>query len=90
MDFSYYKSDCCFIEKATIGQKKAWRTRKGAWRYKKRAWHSAILKGPRGNTTYETMAINKFQRSRLTFDLSVKVPHIGDPSTCLNILFQKQ
>ena len=31
------------------------------------------------------MAIDKFQRSSLTFDLSVKVPHIGDPSTCLNI-----
>ena len=29
----------------------------------------------------ETMAINKFQRSRLTFDLSAKVAHIGVPST---------
>ena len=26
--------------------------------------------------TNETMAINKFQRSRLTFDLSAKVAHI--------------
>ena len=26
------------------------------------------------------MAINKFQRSRLTFDLSAKVGHIGVPS----------
>ena len=26
--------------------------------------------------TYETMAINKFQRSRLTFALSAKVAHI--------------
>ena len=29
----------------------------------------------------ETMAINKFERSRLTFDLSAKVAHIGVPST---------
>ena len=29
----------------------------------------------------ETVAINKFQRSRLTFDLSAKVTHIGVPST---------
>ena len=28
----------------------------------------------------ETMAINKFKRSRLTFDLSAKVAHIGVPS----------
>ena len=28
----------------------------------------------------ETMAINKFQRSRLTFDLSAKVAHNGVPS----------
>ena len=27
-----------------------------------------------------TMAINKFQRSRLTFDLSAKAAHIGVPS----------
>ena len=35
------------------------------------------------------MAIDKFQRSRLTFDLSAKVPHIGDPSTFLNIFFSE-
>ena len=29
----------------------------------------------------ESMAINKFQRSRLTFDFSAKVSHIGVPST---------
>ena len=28
---------------------------------------------------YETMAINKFHRSRLTFDFSAKVAHIGVP-----------
>ena len=28
-----------------------------------------------------TMAINKFQRSRLTFDLSAKVAYMGVPST---------
>ena len=27
--------------------------------------------------------------SRLTFDLSAKVPHIGDPSTCLNTFFSE-
>ena len=32
------------------------------------------------------MAINKFQRSRLTFNLSAKVTHIGVPSTHQNIL----
>ena len=37
--------------------------------------------------TNETMAINKFQRSWLTFDLSAKVAHIGVPSTYLNIVF---
>ena len=31
--------------------------------------------------TNETMAINKFQRSGLTFALSAKVAHIGVPST---------
>ena len=30
--------------------------------------------------TNETMAINKFQVSRLTFNLSAKVAHIGVPS----------
>ena len=29
---------------------------------------------------YETMTINKFQRSRLTFDLSANVAHIEVPS----------
>ena len=29
----------------------------------------------------ETMAINKFQRSKLTFDLSAKVAHFVVPST---------
>ena len=29
----------------------------------------------------ETIAINKSQRSRLTFDISAKVAHIGVPST---------
>ena len=29
----------------------------------------------------ETMGINKFQRSRLTFDFSAKVANIGVPST---------
>ena len=29
----------------------------------------------------ETMAKNKFQRSRLTFDFSAKVAYIGVPST---------
>ena len=32
------------------------------------------------------MAINKFQRSRLTFDFSAKVAHIGVPSTYQNII----
>ena len=35
------------------------------------------------------MAINKFQRSRLTSDLSAKVTHIGVPSTYLNIVFSE-
>ena len=34
----------------------------------------------------ETMAINKFQRSRLTFNFSAKVAHIGVPSTHQNIV----
>ena len=33
--------------------------------------------------------INKFQRSRLTFDLSAKVAHIGVLSTYLNIVFSE-
>ena len=32
------------------------------------------------------MAINKFQRSRLTFNFSAKVAHIGAPSTHQNIV----
>ena len=32
------------------------------------------------------MAINKFQRSRLTFNFSAKVAHIGVPSTHQNIV----
>ena len=35
------------------------------------------------------MAINKFQRSRLTFDLSPKVAHIVVPSIYLNIVFSQ-
>ena len=35
------------------------------------------------------MAKNKFQRSRLTFDLSAKVAHIEVPSTFLNIVFSE-
>ena len=35
------------------------------------------------------MAINKFQRSRLTLDLSAKVAHIVVPSTYLNIVFSE-
>ena len=35
------------------------------------------------------MAINKFQRSRLTFDFSAKVADIGVPSTYLNIVFSE-
>ena len=34
----------------------------------------------------ETMAINKFQRSRLTFNFSAKGAHIGVPSTHQNIV----
>ena len=35
----------------------------------------------------ETMTINKFQRSRLIFDLSTKVGHILVISIYLNIVF---
>ena len=35
------------------------------------------------------MTINKFQRSRLTFELSAKVAHIGVPSTYQNIVFSE-
>ena len=34
----------------------------------------------------ETMAINKFQRSRLAFNFSAKVAHIGVPTTYQNIV----
>ena len=37
----------------------------------------------------ETMAINKFQRSRLTVDLSAKVVHSGVPAIYLNIVFSQ-
>ena len=36
-----------------------------------------------------TMAINKFQKSRLTFALSAKVAHIVVPSINLNIVFSQ-
>ena len=39
--------------------------------------------------TNEAMAINKLQKSRLTFDLSAKVAHIGVPLTYLNIIFSE-
>ena len=35
------------------------------------------------------MAINKFQRSRLTFALSAKVAHIVVPSIYLNLVFSQ-
>ena len=35
-----------------------------------------------------TMAINKYQRSRLTFDLSAEVAHIGVPSIYYNVFSQ--
>ena len=35
------------------------------------------------------MAINKFQRSRLTFDLLAKAAHIGVPSIYQNIVFSE-
>ena len=35
------------------------------------------------------MTINKFQRSRLTFDLSAEVAHIGVPLTYSNIVFSE-
>ena len=35
------------------------------------------------------MAINKFKRSRLTFDLSAYVAHIGVPSIYSNIVFSQ-
>ena len=38
---------------------------------------------------FKIVSINKFQRSRLTFDLSAKVARIGIPSTYLNIVFSE-
>ena len=38
---------------------------------------------------FNLVSINKFQRSSLTFDLSVKVAHIGVPLTYLNIVFSE-
>ena len=38
---------------------------------------------------FNLVSINKFQRSRLTFDTSAKVTHIGVPSTYLNIVFSE-
>ena len=35
------------------------------------------------------MAINKFQRSRLTFDLSAKVAPVGDSSIYQNMVFSE-
>ena len=40
-------------------------------------------------TPIETMTINKFQGSRLTFDCSAKVSHIEVPSTDLSIVFSE-
>ena len=36
---------------------------------------------------FNLVSINKFQRSRLIFDLSAKVAYIGVPSTYINIVF---
>ena len=38
---------------------------------------------------FNLVSINKFQRSRLTFDLSAKVSHIEVPSTYQNIVFSE-
>ena len=38
---------------------------------------------------FNLVSINKFQRSRLTFDLLAMVAHIGVPSTYLNTLFSE-
>ena len=34
------------------------------------------------------MAVNKFQGSKLTIDISAKVPHIGDPSNVYTYFFR--
>ena len=36
---------------------------------------------------FNQVSINKFQRSRLIFDLSTKVAYVGVPSTYYNIVF---
>ena len=38
---------------------------------------------------FNLVSINKFQRSRLTFDLSAKVAHIRVPSTYFHIVFSE-
>ena len=38
---------------------------------------------------FNIVSMNKFQRSRMTFDLSAKVAHVGVPSTYLNIVFSE-
>ena len=38
---------------------------------------------------FNLVSISKFQRTRLTFDLSAKVAYIGVPSTYLNIVFSE-
>ena len=38
---------------------------------------------------FNLVSIDKFQRSRLTFDFSAKVARIGVPSTHLNIVFSE-
>ena len=39
--------------------------------------------------SYETMAIDKFQMSRLTLDLSANVAHIVVPSTYIKMFFSE-
>ena len=53
MDFHTKKRDRSYKKKATIGQKKGMAHMKRAWRSKKRAWRSAMLKGPRKNTSVD-------------------------------------
>ena len=38
---------------------------------------------------FNLVSVNEFQRSRLTFDLSAKVTHIGVPLTYLSIVFSE-
>ena len=49
-------------------------------------WKSRSLFTP---DMFNLVSINKFQRSRLTFDLSAKVAHIGVPSTYQNKVFSE-